>query len=166
MESLLMLLTGGSAFNTFLSQQMQAGAFAAQGQYEKRIYDSNADIADLKALDALERGRQLAGRTRRDTGTFLGAQRGAIAESGIQLDVGTASDFLDETALIGEAEAVRVGNDAAREAWGFKVESRNLRMQGLLARRAGRNAARGARLGSIGTLLTGAARTTDIYLDR
>jgi hypothetical protein len=158
-----MMLVGGNAVGGFLEQRRQASAFEAQGIYEDRMYEHNAHIADLQFEDALQRGRMAANRARSQGRTLIGAQRAAAAEAGIDVADGTAVELIEESELFSELDAVRLSNDATREAWGFQVQARDYRRQGVLSRTAGQNAARGARAASYSTLLTGGGQIFDIY---
>lgn len=158
-----MFLTGGAAISGFFSQQGQADALAASSQYEARLFEHNADIADLQYRDALSRGRIQASRARQQTRTLIGAQRAAASESSIAVDDGTIIELTAESAFLGELDAERISNDATREAMGFKLQSSDYRRQAGLTRTAGRNAARGMRGQSFGTLLVGAAETYNAY---
>jgi hypothetical protein len=158
-----MFLTAGSAASSFVAQRSNADALAAQGQYEAQMHEFNADIADMQERDARARGKQNANRVRGAGQTLVGSQRAAAAEAGVAVDDGTAAELTSETMLFSEVEAGRIEADAAREAFGFKVQAFDYRNQGRLARTAGRNAARGARNAAYGTLLTGGAQALDIY---
>lgn len=153
----------GSSLSNFVTQQSQASAIAAQGVYEARLFEHNADIADLQYQDALTRGRIQAGRRRQEARTLIGSQRAAASESGIAVDDGTVLDLTQESAFFGELDAERIAADAAREALGFKLQASDYRRQSLLTRMASRNAARAQRSASIGTLLAGAGEAYNIY---
>jgi len=158
-----MFITAGATISGFAGQMGQANALAAQSQYEARLFEHNADIADLQYRDALSRGRIQASRARHQTRSLIGAQRAAASESGIAVGDGTIAELTAESAFLGELDAERIANDATREAMGFKLQSSDYRRQANLTRTAGRNAARGMRGQAFGTLLTGAAETYAAY---
>lgn len=158
-----MFLTAGATLTSFVTQNQQADAFAAQGVYESRLLEHNADIADMQYHDALTRGQIAAGRQRQATRTLIGSQRAAAAESGLDVGIGTVPDILEESALFGELDATRISNDAAREAFGFKLQASDYRRQSRLRRVAGQNAARGTRAGAISTLLGGIGQVYSQY---
>jgi hypothetical protein len=143
--------------------QRQASAASAQGQYTKKVYDQNAKTADLEAQDAIDRGQIQEQRSRLATRQNIGASRAAQAASGVDVSSGSAADVQASEAGIGALDALTVRNNAAREAWGYKVEGVNLRQQGELAAFAGDQAAAGYRAQSLNTVLTGAVNTYGIY---
>lgn len=136
----------------------QAYAQNAAGSYEQKIADRNADIADLQAVDAKKRGEQAVMLSRRETHRTVGSQRAGFAGQGVEVDAGSAGDVVDATETIGALDEMTLRNNAALEAWGFKVQASDLRARGKMAKVAGRNQA-------IGTLLTTGAQAAMFYDD-
>lgn len=85
--------------------------------------ETNRDLADRAAADAVDRGNQLSGRTRVQVSQLVAKQRVAYANSGVDPNVGTAANVQADTAAAGELDAITRENNAAREAWGFKQKS-------------------------------------------
>ena len=81
---------------------------------------------------------------------MIGAQRAAAAAQGLDPDSGSASELTTETHQLGELDTLTLQNNAAREAFGYKVEAAQHKEVGRQSRRAGRS-------GALTTLLTGAA---------
>lgn len=158
-----MVLTGANTVGSFANQRQQAGAVLAQGQYNKRLDDFNAHLADLQAQDAIARGAQAETIQRQRTGQIVGAQRASFAAQGIDANTGSATDVQSDTARIGELDALTIRNNAAREAWGYQTTGFNERQQGLLTERSAANTAAGIRASSYGTLLTGASEVYGQY---
>lgn len=152
-----------STVSGFETQQRQAWASQAMGKYESAIDEQNAKLADLSAKDALERGQVEEQRQRMVTRQTIGATRAAQAAQGVDVATGSAVDVQASEAGLGELDALMIRNNAAREAYGYKVEAINYRQQGKLAAFAGANAAAGYRAGSYSSLLEGAANTYGIY---
>lgn len=129
------------------------GGMQALGQYEsgkanESLMKQNARIADIQADDALERGRKAEGRNRIDVRRTIGAQRAGLAASGVDISAdGSAIDLIADTARLGELDALTIRNNAAREAWGYKVQATDLRARGKIARMEGTYEA-------VGTLLS------------
>lgn len=123
------------------------GSYAA-GKANAAIGEWNATIAEEQSRDAIVRGEQAAADARTQGRQVVGEQRAAIAGQGIQLDTGTATDLVADTDRQVQTEVGRIRADAAREAWGFKVQAASDRMQARFAKSSGRNQA-------IGTILTG-----------
>lgn len=158
-------LTAASTAMNFSAQQSAARGAKRQGEYEAGIYEQDADIAAGQATDAIDRGRQAEGRQRTVTKQTVGAQRAQMAASGIDLGVGSASDVQEDTARIGELEALTIRNNAKREAYGYEVQAMDLRSRATLARMGGATTAASLRNQSYGTLLNGALQTYGIGKD-
>lgn len=133
---------------------MMAGGtlMTAAGQYQagkanQKIANYNAEVAELQAEQALKRGREDESRLRMQTRQTIGAQRAALAAMGIDLDDGTAAQIQDDTTYFGELDALTIRNNAALEAWGYRTQATNYRLQGELDATRGRNDA-------LGTILT------------
>lgn len=159
-----------SAYQTvsgFQSAQRQASAASAQGQYQKTIFDQNAKMADLQATDALQRGQLAEQRSRLETRQQIGSTRADLAAQGIDVGSGSAADVQASQAGVGELDALTIRNNAAREAYGYKVEALNASQQGRLAAFSGDQAASGYRVRGVSTLLTGGLNVADrLYAKR
>ncbi len=151
MTAAIGLTLGASAYGAMT----QYGAGQAAGE----VGAFNARVADAQADDAIARGKRDEDRHRRDVGRFIGSQRAALAAAGVDVDVGSALDLQLDTAEQGELDALTIRNNAAREAWGYKVQAYNARAGGEIARDTGRNEA-------IGTILGGASRSAELYYKR
>ena len=140
--------------------QAVTGAYSSwqQGKAQRYISNANARISEMQARDALKRGHEAEGISRQKTKKLIGSQRAALAAQGIRVDAGSALDVQQESADIGELDALTIKNNAAREAFGFMQEASNSSMQGRLAYQAGVNK-------SMDTLLSGGIRAMGVYGD-
>jgi hypothetical protein len=121
------------------------------GQSQKKASKYNADMAEMKALDASHRGATEAA-AKRDHARKIGASQAAnMAASGVRIDSGTPLSLLTETAGLGQLDALTSLNNAQREAWGYGGQATLDRYQGKAAARAGV-------LNSAGTMLGGASK--------
>lgn len=125
-----------------------AQAERAAGAYQQQTANRNAAIEDMQVADALSRGAIEEDRQRQRTRQRIGSQRAALAANFLDLGAGTAVDLVSETAAFGEQDALTIRSNAAREAWGHRVQAGNYRQEGKMARAAGKNAARGTLLTS------------------
>lgn len=145
------MMIGGS----LLTAQGQAAA----GKANKQIADYNAQVAELQAEQALKRGREDESRLRLQTRQTAGSQRAALAAMGIDVDDGTAGQIQDDTTYFGELDALTIRNNAALEAWGYRTQATDYRMQGDLAAAHGRSQA-------LGTILTGGVQAYSVFKKR
>lgn len=162
----LFALTAAKGTMDFMSDRRNAKAAQQQGEYEAATYGLNADLADQAADDAIARGKEAAAKSKLKTRQLKGMQRATLAAQGLELDTGSASDLQLETGDLGELDVLTIANNAAREAFGFKVEAMNYRRQADLALLGGSNKSAAYKNQSISTLLTTGASLADQYQRR
>lgn len=102
---------------------MQAQNSKQQGDYSSDMLQKNAAFKN-KAADETE----IAGNTSADwqrvkTKQAIGTQRTALAANGVDVNSGSASQLQDDTAMLGELDALTIQNNAAREAYGYRVQA-------------------------------------------
>ncbi len=156
-------ITAAQTAGTFAAQRAQARAAGAQGEYEGKVLDENAKLAGAQAVDAVERGKVAADLKDQETTQRTGAARASMAAQGLDIATGSAVDVQGNIAKIGAIDRATIENNAAREAWGYKVQATDLTRRAQLARSAGANARAGLDEDSLSTLLSGAAKTYGIY---
>ena len=144
-----------SAIGTGVSVIGQMNANAAQGgqsNYLQQMANQQRQVADWQASDAVSRGKIAEDAQRRKTAQVIGTQTAALAGQGTDFS-GSETDILGDTAAAGELDALTVRNNAAREAWGYKVQGVNAANSGALS------AAKGftSNLGAGASLLSGAS---------
>lgn len=136
-----------------LGTGMSAYGQTRSGKETKGIYDNNAQIADWQAQDALDRGVVNERISRRQTKQVIGSQRASLASQGVDINKGSALDVQADAAYLGELDALTIRNNAAKEAWGYKVQANDYRNKGKIAKREGMFGAFNTILGSAGSLL-------------
>lgn len=119
-----------------------------QGKAAQQIAKVNAGVAGERAQDALDRGAEQERRQREEVARATGTQRAAMGSSGVEVGTGTFGNILEETAAMGEQDALTIRANAAREAYGHQTQQQNLALQGKMD-------AAGARAQAIGTAITG-----------
>lgn len=122
-----------------------------QGAFQEAMAEQNAAYKEAAAQDAEKRGAVEADRYRRQVGQLIGSQRTGFAANGIDVNSGTAAEIQDDTAAFGEFDALTIANNAAREAWGYRVGAQNDLMNGRMAQSNARSAATGSILGGVGS---------------
>lgn len=143
----------------------EAGQAAANSQAD--LSDYNALIAEAQGTDAIARGAQEEARFRAGVRGMVGTQRAGLAAGGVDVGFGSAVDVQADTVFMGELDALQIKTNAAREAWGYRVQAEDLRKRGEIARKTGvmldatgRANATSAYLQGATSLVTGAA---DLY---
>lgn len=119
------------------SQGASAYSQFAAGRVNQRQARLNGWLADRQAQDARARGEEEVARGRRRAGAIRGAQRAAYAGQGVDVGAGSAADIQDETDFLAKLDEIVTRNNAAREAWGYRVQGRDARMRGDVARMEG-----------------------------
>lgn len=104
---------------------------------QAQLADYNAGVADLQATDAIARGAEEESRFRTSVKGIIGSQRAGAAAQGVDVNYGSPVDVQADAAFLGELDALTIKTNAAREAWGFKVQAEDLRKRGQIARKEG-----------------------------
>jgi hypothetical protein len=138
----------------------------SQAQARARVEaDDNTHMALEAAGDAIARGNVQAGQARMRGSRLEAQQRMAYVASGVDPTVGTPTQVASDTAAISELDARTAENNAAAEAWGFRMHGVKFTQQ------AGIDAARSnakqtsSILGGAGNLAAGATSyfTSDAF---
>lgn len=129
-----------------ISVTVAAGAYTAYQQNQAgkaagKIGEFNAGVAGAQADDALVRGRRDERDFRAQTKATIGSQRASLAAQGVEIDEGSALAIQEDTARQGELDAITIRNNAAREAWGFRVGAVDAGNRARIDRAEGRNRA-------------------------
>lgn len=128
-----------------------AGAARAQGDYQRFIAEINAGLAEKQAAEIEARGEQEYMQQMRKVRAISGSQRVGLAASGVDVGAGSAVALQEETLEEGAMDAMRIKNNAYKEAMGVRMSAISTRTEGEFARVAGMQQA-GA------SLLTGGLR--------
>jgi hypothetical protein len=148
-----------STAGTIYSGIAQANALKAQMEVQKQVSEMNQRVADYKAKDAIERGKEDEVQYRKQVKRVIGAQRAALGASGIEIGSGSALDLQTDAAAIGEADALTIRQNARMEAFGYKMEGLGIASQGKI-----NQAALGGQLAATrgATILTGIAGAAEM----
>lgn len=113
-------LSGYSTYAASKAEQQQA-------QYEAAVAANNAGLADAAAVDAIRRGGMDANRARIQGRQLIGKQRAAGAAAGVDVNTGVAKQLQQEAEFLTEQDVATIRTNAARAAWGSRVEALNYR---------------------------------------
>jgi hypothetical protein len=140
----------------------QADAAVAEAQMNQQILEQNATLKEREAATRLEARRDEARRLQLEGERIEGAQNVGFAKGGV-LSSGSPINVLEQTASELDADRRNILKRGFLERQFGLAEASNLRYQGQMelvrgenAKRGYKSAAKGARLSSYGTLLTGA----------
>lgn len=135
------------AVNTILSAIAQHQAAKAR----KKLAEYRATVARYQADDAIARGEMAVRRSRVRGRQLTSTARASLAGQGVDLGIGSAVDVEADIAYLTKFDEIIIRNNAAREAWGYRVQAAEGGYQGRLAQREGE-------LGAVTTILGGASR--------
>lgn len=113
------------------------GALGAleQGKMQRSIARINAQMNEMKAEDAIERGREAESNYRKQIKQLIGKQKTSYAAQNVDLSAGgSAADVIAETAEVGEQDAMQIRINAMREAFGYRMGAQNAVAQGNMSR--------------------------------
>jgi hypothetical protein len=124
------------------SSAQQAGA--AQASADRQ----NASYSDIAAKDSIRRGATEEDQQRLQTIGAIGTQRAGFAANGVDVNSGTAANIQDDTAQLGEFDALTIRNNAAKEAWGYRTQSQTFRQSAKTAEKSATSNMFGSLLGA------------------
>lgn len=140
------------------AQRDEAYMRAGSHDYLAQVARNNAVIAEQNAKYAEQKGQVKEGILRERSQQFIGNQRAHIAAAGIEGGMGSALRLQEDTARIGDFEGLTARNDAAREAYDWRVKGNNQTAEAQLfswmapqERHAGEQAYTGTMIGGIGS---------------
>ncbi len=118
------------------------------GRYQSDVMRNNAIIQRRMADDAQRRGENEENRHRMKVAQLKSRQRAQMAAKGLDISQGTPSLILEDTAEMGELDALTIRNNAEREVYGLKTRAQNTESQADVVRQ-------NATMSALGTLMTG-----------
>ncbi len=128
-----------------------------------RVAENRAGVRDRQADDARRRGNIEESRFRAAAGQERGAQAAVLAAQGVDVASGSPLQVLTDQAGLDELDALQIRSNAEQEAYGFEVDSVDLRNQAELNRSQGRAALTGGFLSAGGSLLSNAGRVSSAW---
>src|SRR5689334_18109993 len=106
----------------------QAQAIRRAALLRQAIDEGNAELLDAAAADAVQRGSYSEGIAKLQGGAKIGSQKAAYANSGVDVQSGSALDTYGATAMSTEMDAQIIRADARRAAWGYSVKAGQARL--------------------------------------
>lgn len=139
------------------AQAQAASANAAQARYQSQVAAQNQALMERQAADATQRGQVAEENRRRLTAQQIGQQTAGLAAQGVDLE-GSPIDILGDTAAAGELDALTLRSNAAREAYGYRIQGQGYGNQAILENTQAANSTYTPNyLGAGASLLSGAS---------
>ena len=129
---------------------MQAQGQKQNAQFQSGMMEQNAAFKRQTADETINAGNTSADWQRVRTGQAVGTQRSVQAANGIDVNSGSSAQLQDDTAMLGELDALTIQNNVAREAYGYRVQAKQDLLNANQTVQNGKSAAMGSILGGIG----------------
>lgn len=139
-----------------LSAINSALALMAQGEFQKNAAYTNASYSDMQAEDAVYRGQKNAENYMKKVNQIQGKQTASLAAQGVDVASGSAAKVQESTHNMGALDASTIRVNAYKEAFGYKTQAINQRLQGDLTGISSAQAANN-------TLITGGLSIAEKY---
>lgn len=127
----------------------------AMYNYQAKVAKKNADIAQQNADQERQAGIEEARWQRIKTLQSIGSQQVAMAGNGIDITSGTALDTIEDTAQLGELDALMIQYNSERAAQNYEQQANNFNNQANLDVIAGKNAATAGTINGVAYGLNG-----------
>jgi hypothetical protein len=102
-----------------------ADAAKQAADYNAQVANNNATIASQQRSSALQQGEVESQNAMRKQAQMIGDQRAEMSANGIDITQGSAQDILASTKFLGGIDVNTIQSNAARQAWGYEVQSMN-----------------------------------------
>ena len=124
---------GASSASSIVTGYAQSKAYKAEGAYKQSIAETNASMAGLAEKETLQAGDIAAGRKNEQTKAEVGSELAAQGASGVDVSGGSAALVRGGTRLAGNIDELTIRNNAARAAFGYKIQGIQDKFQGQFA---------------------------------
>lgn len=133
-------------------------AASAQGKYEAKIAERNAEMEERARRDAISRGETEQVRHYRKLAQAMGEARVKNSAAGLDISFGSAADLESDIALIGYEDSATIAENTYKEVQGYDIRAANYRAEGKAAKMKGKAAKVAGYVGASTTLLGAAAQ--------
>lgn len=142
---------------TGVAVHKQVEAQAQANEYQAKVARNNAKIAEENAAQERQSGLEEARLQRLKTLQTIGSQKTAIAANGLDITNGTALDIIEDSAQMGELDALMTQYNAERTAYNYEVEAQNYYNQANLNLLEAQNAKKAGKWNTATTVIGGLA---------
>lgn len=129
---------------------LQAKGEKDNAAFQSGLLTQNAAFKNQTADETVTAGDTSADWQRVKASQAIGTQRSVQAANGIDVNSGSSALIQDDTAMLGELDALTIQNNAAREAYGLRVQAQQDLSNAGQTIKNGKTAATGSILGGLG----------------
>lgn len=166
-DSMKMFSAGAGALGAgagALGAVTTGGANADAAQYQAAVARNNQIIAEQNAQYATKAGDSQEANLRQKTAQTIGMQRAQMAANGVDIGSGSPLRLQEDTAKIGELDALTIRNNAARAAYGYRVQGSDFGSNAALLDKQAANARTAGGIGAFSSIVGGAGSVADKWL--
>lgn len=145
-----------------VSSYQQGKAQQAQYNYQAKVNEENAKIAQENANVQRQQGIEEARLQRMKAIKTIGSQQTAMAANGVDVTQGTAVDVIADTAAMGELDALQTQYNYEMKARSYEAQAGNFQNQANLDVISGKNAYTAGKIGAVQSGLAGLQQTADV----
>jgi len=138
-------------------------ASGAAASYQSQVAANNAIIAGENAQYAKAAGEVQVTASELKTAATIGAIKTNQAASGLDVNSGSNEDVQSSAKELGELDALTVRNNAARQAYGYQVQSTSFTQQSQLSSAQSEQDLTAGMFGAGSSILGGATSATNNY---
>lgn len=150
-----------SAISSMRGSKKQGEADQQNAQYQAQVARNNQIVAEQNAKYAEQVGRSQEDAKRQQSAQSLGQIRASLGAAGVDPNSGSALRLQTGAAEFGELDALTIRNNAARNAYGYRVQGTDFAAQASLNDSRASNAASSGRLNMFSSLVSGASSFAD-----
>ena len=145
-----------------VSSVQQGKSQQAMYNYQAQVANENAKIANKNAANERQTGIEEARLQRTKTMQAVGSQQAAMAANGMDITQGTSLDIIEDTAAMGELDALQIQTNYERKAQAYEQKANNFNNEANMDVIAGKNAYKTEMINAAQTGLNGVAKLTDV----
>lgn len=134
----------------------------AMYNYQAKVAEQNAKIAQNNADTERQTGIEEARLQRMKTLQAIGSQQTAMAANGMDVTQGTSLDIIEDTAAMGELDALQIQTNYERKALAYEQQRDNFKNQANMDVISGQNAYRAGMTNAVTTGLNGIGKLTGV----
>jgi len=121
---------GVNALGQAKSAELSAASQKTELANQAYVSNLNSALAELQAQDAIRQGVQAGIDVRQRARQVKGAQRAAFAANGVNVNEGSPAAVQRSTDYIRDVDVATLANNAARTAFGYRVNAANATARG------------------------------------
>lgn len=163
-DPISLAITAVSALAGAAGSIMQGRSQSQAASYQAAVAQNQAKASEINAQYATQAGAQREQAQRMRTAGLIGAERAGAAAHGVDANTGSALDIQSDSATLGELDALTIRNNAAREAYNYRVQASSAGAQAQLLSYEGEQDLTGGFAKGLGSLIGSAGSFGDKWM--